>query len=158
MKEKRASRVNGSFQYIKLLLLTVCLYGCADTVKYPPVNLETITIQADQDANINSPIPFDLLVAYNPGAFDEIAKLTARDYFKKRDQILNDNPNMVQIWHWELVPGQRIQNLELKRGGARPAGALIFANYITAGDHRIRVGTQYHMNVRLLNQGMQVVQ
>ena len=137
--------------------MALYLQGCTDTIKYPPVNLETITIQADQDANINSPIPFDLLIAYNPSAFDEIAKLTARDYFKKRDQILNDNPDMVQIWHWELVPGQRINNLELKRGGSRPAGALLFANYITAGDHRMRVGTQPHMTIRLLNQGMQVI-
>ena len=108
---------------------------------------------ADQDANINSVIPFDVVIACDGPLFDEISKLTGKDYYQRREQLVLDHPQKLQVVPFELDPGQTI-NHKLKRKCLRRKGALLFAGYSTAGTHRMRVANQRHLKVRLKNQNM----
>lgn len=137
-----------------LLFGLLSLVGCGGK-SYPMVFLSKVTVVADQDANINSVIPFDIVIACDGPLFDEVSKLTSKDFYQRREQLVLDHPQKLQVIPFELDPGQTIEH-KIKRKCLRRKGALIFAGYGTAGTHRIRVANQRHLYVRLKNQMMKI--
>jgi len=78
----------------------------------------------------------------------------AKDYYAIAKQIRQDYPDLADILHWELTPGQVIKKYPIKlrsgfMGGVKPQGAILFANYYAPGPHRIRLGSSEIMNVHL---------
>ncbi len=68
-----------------------------------------------------------------------LASLSAAKYFAMSQQLLLDNPTLLDIWHWELVPGQIVQNFEPPQEQGDAFAAYVYANYLTPGDHRLKV-------------------
>lgn len=48
-------------------------------------------------------------------------------------------PNTFTVRSWELVPQQVLQLSEEALGSPRVAGMLLYANYLSAGDHRAQL-------------------
>ncbi|OQY58006.1 MAG: hypothetical protein B6245_14030 [Desulfobacteraceae bacterium 4572_88] len=99
-----------------------------------------ITVNVTEKANQNNPVAMDFLLVYDKNLLGELLKMSSKDWFEKREQIKLDylEGEGVECWSWEWVPGQKIpiQVLPLK---ANAEGALIFAEYLCPGAHRIRV-------------------
>ena len=161
----------GFFRYISLLGL-VALAGCAAAPapflagigqqlpgggttatsavpRGPEIEVQSVTLVAASNANDDTAIPVEFIVAYDQGVFVELMSMTAREYFQKAGQIKNDYPNIIQTWHWEIIPGQALNNQPIKITGDEPVGAVVFADYVNQGDHRIRVGAGEQMRIHL---------
>jgi type VI secretion system protein len=137
-------------RYVALLFGVLLLTGCqSNDQTYPDVNLETVNILLDADANENSATAVDLLMIYDKGLLKSIMSMNSRKYYNNLNQIKRDYPELVDIFHWELTPGQFIYNYPVTMRDDTPYGAVVFADYYTPGDHRIRVGTEENIHIQL---------
>lgn len=86
-------------------------------------------------ANQDSPIPTDFVAVSEKKLIAEIAKLSAKDWFDRRVQLMRDFPDKVQVVSWEWVPAQHAGPISIDLPKDALAG-FVFANYANAGDHR----------------------
>lgn len=130
-------KVLTNFKYIivsSLFLLAGCAVGTL-----PELSMDSVSIYAEPDANQNSAIAVDLVMIYDEELVKTLGKMSASTYFDSSKQLLLDNPTLLDIWHWELVPGQIVQDFEPPQDKGDAFAAFVFANYLTAGDHRVKV-------------------
>lgn len=125
------------------------LPGCGGGGDDPDINFETISLSLDADANLSSATSVDLLLVYDVDLLKALVKLKSQDYFASSDQIRRDHPEMVDVVHWELTPGQVITDHPIPLRSDSPYGALLFADYLTPGTHRLRIGSSDEIHVRL---------
>ena len=118
--------------YLGLLL---ALGGCAAARS---IGLEDISIQSAPDANANGAVAVDVVLVLSPGVADQVAKLPAADWFRRRTQLLRDNPDGLAVMSWELIPGQSVE-APVRRSAF---DAYVFALYSSPGDHRVRLATE----------------
>jgi type VI secretion system protein len=113
------------------------------------VKLDSVTFVTAPNANDNSPVAIDLVIAYDPMLLAELIKLPARQWFERRDQFRRDYPETIQVESWELTPGQTLAGrpIDVRR---QSTGAVVFANYRAPGEHRVRVGKEKTLVITLL--------
>jgi type VI secretion system protein len=124
------------------LLLTglLALAACGQAL----VKTKIVLFEVDEAANLNHPIAVDLVIIYDEKLLEEITALSAHDWFTKRAQLKRDYPISLSTWEWEFVPGQKSQELlsfKMPSEVSRAQGALLFASYVTPGQHRMRLDT-----------------
>lgn len=117
-----------------LVVLTTCSWQRG-------LELEEIVIDAQPDANNNTALPVDVALVVGPGVADQLAKLPAAEWFRRRAQLQRDFPDSLVVLSWELVPGQSAVDAP-KRAGI--VDGYLFAGYGTPGDHRVRLGFEDH--------------
>lgn len=110
-----------------------------------------IHVKIAEKANRNSPIAVDMLYVYDEKLLEQLAALTAKDWFEKKAQIVKDHPEGtgLDFWGWEWVPGQEIpvQKLPLR---SDTVGGIIFASYHSPGAHRLSFDPS--MDIKILLQ------
>lgn len=116
----------------------------------PAIEIQSVTLMAENNANDNTAIPVEFVVAYDQGVFVQLMSLTARQYFERAAQLKNDHPNVIQSWHWEMIPGQALDNQPIHITGDDPVGAVVYADYLNQGDHRIRIGAGDQLRIHLM--------
>jgi type VI secretion system protein len=100
------------------------------------------------DANENSAVAVDLVVVYDRKLVDELTKLPAAKWFAGKEQFAKDHPGQVLIRSWEWVPGQRVGDVAVQyESGAKKI--MLFANYLTEGDHRKVLDPQHPFELAL---------
>lgn len=115
----------------------------------PSIEVQSISLIADPDANDNSAIPVEYIVVYDQQLFVKLLALSARQYFQQERQLKNDSPNVLETWRWEVIPGQALIEQPAKYTGEDPVGAIVFADYYSPGDHRVRVGSGDQVRIEL---------
>ncbi len=143
-----------SLKNFSALLSILLIVGCAkdDDARDPELNLKSVSISLDNDANRNSATAIELLIIYKMELLKALMKINAADYFASSDQIKRDYPDMVEVYRWELTPGQSISDYKIRANGDDPLGIVIFADYLTPGNHRERVGNATSIHLRLRNE------
>jgi type VI secretion system protein len=117
-----------------LALLLPVLGACAEK---PALSVASVAIAAEDRANDFSPVAVDVVLVRDPKLVDELLKLSAGEWFLRRDQLLRDHPRDLSAHSWEVVPGQVLAQ---PLPDEPPAWAgLVFANYTKGGPHRLRV-------------------
>lgn len=116
----------------------------------PELEIASVSIYATPEANQNSAIAVDLVIVHNLELLKTIGKMSAAKYFSSVRQLLLDNPSLLDIWHWELVPGQMVAGFIPGQCTGAAYGAYVFANYLTPGDHRLKVAPEGIVNILLL--------
>jgi type VI secretion system protein len=120
------------------LCLALALCGCMKRQL-------TVKVSIVPGANGNSPVALDVVSVNDKDLVKELSKLTAADWFQKRDQYRLDysKPGILSVTSGEWVPGQAVPSVELPAPFPVPipllsskATVLIFANYFTPGPHR----------------------
>ena len=126
---------------------STALWGCSSTTGARRLLLKVVVAAR---SNNNSPIPVALVAVTDPKLFEKIAQMSAKQWFEQREQLRRDYPDGEAFteWEWEYVPGQSPQPAVIEIDG-RAAGAMIFANYRSPGDHRYRLGPQRRMRIDL---------
>jgi type VI secretion system protein len=113
-----------------------------------PPGPSTVTLVAAPNANNNAAIAVDLVLISDDLAAQQIAPLSAQDYFARRAQLMRDYGAGLQVRSWELAPGQIARDMP-----ARPVcnrvKTLLFARYAAPGDHRQVLGTSNAIVVSL---------
>ncbi len=134
------------YLFFFLIFLSSC-GGAPQPVKQ--VFLQSVMLDVDPRANEDTAIALDFVVTYSGDLSNTLLQLPAFKYFEQRKQLLRDNPDIIQIWSWEVVPGQIVNLTPITFSGPYPQAGIFFANYLTPGDHRIRVGKQASVKVIL---------
>lgn len=129
---------------ILFVIIAAAAAGCgAKNTRLPIVSSGklakfTIEVSVSDNANQNSPIPVDFVMVSDKKLLPEVAKLSAKDWFERRVQILRDFPAKVQVASWEWVPGQHVGPISVAVASST-RGAFLFANYLNNGGHRAYV-------------------
>ena len=145
----KGSTLSVRHQLALTTLAAACLFaGCAlrhpgksfkQAMGHPP----TLALQVNvaSDANVDSVVPFDVVVIENKGLLKQISQLDAATWFgaKGRCNYRGGPKAKVQFYSWELVPGQSFR-LEVPVTADTKA-VYGFADYSTPGDHRISLAS-----------------
>lgn len=121
-----------------------------------------VEVWISEDLNQNSPIAVELVVVYDKATLDKLAEMSARDWFRKRDQLAKDLADKVDLWPWEWVPRDDLSaplehpmvlNLPFRMGAK---GGVLFADYYSPGEHRQLVNPYKPIRLRFEEGGFRV--
>ncbi len=131
-------------------MAAIFLWSCSKSpFGNPNVYLERATIVGEMGMNRDTATAVDIVLVYDPELLKQVITLTANDYFLKKNQLMKDNPNLINAVSFEMVPGQVIPDTAITLSKLNAEGAIIFANYTTPGDHRRVLGRQQTVLIRL---------
>jgi type VI secretion system protein len=119
------------------LVAVLCVAGCSASL--PRVKVDSLAIQVAAQANLDTPIAVDAVLVRNPQLLETLLGLPSAKWFAEREQLRRDYPKDLSVVSYELVPGQQISDPAFTFDGQRAAGVLVFADYQTAGAHRVRL-------------------
>lgn len=107
-----------------------------------------IPVTIAPDANEDSPLAVDIIVVYDDKLIEKLLQKKARDWFAGREQFLRDYKDDVDSRKFEWIPGQVVDPIELNYGiGAKRL--VVFADYITPGEHRENIDPQQRFRLIL---------
>ncbi len=100
----------------------------------------TLAVNIAPDVNRNQPIAVDFVEINDKDLSKDVAKMTATDWFQKREQIKQDFPSTksISVRSWEWVPGQVVPDVKVAMRRP-PRLILVFANYSSPGPHRAAI-------------------
>ena len=98
-----------------------------------------LMIAADADANLNSPVALDIVFVRDLATLEKLQALPAAKWFAGRAELQRTFPDALVVRSLELVPRQTLRLSEKDLGSPRVAGVLLYADYATPGDHRVRL-------------------
>lgn len=113
------------------------LFGCFSA---PGVLTRDIAIEVAPEANDNSPIAVDLVLAYSDVALSRVAAMTPSEWFERRGDIVAAFPKEVKVTRWEVVPGQHLNRMPLPSDAHDATGALLLARYSARNAQRESIG------------------
>lgn len=100
----------------------------------PPV--KSLGLVATSPANGGYPVAVDVVFVYDQGAWEALPKLKAGEWFTGRSDMKSRYATQLDVLSWELVPGQRVDNVELPPRLRAAVGAVVFADYNGPGAYR----------------------
>lgn len=127
------------------LLLPLAFAGCPKgpkvvTKRLPGTAKESkvdVRVSVSPLANGGSPVALDILLVSDKELLKQLQKMTASDWFSRREQIILDHPKEQDLFvlSREWVPGQVVEPARLTVSPEVKAG-VVFANYFSPGEHR----------------------
>jgi hypothetical protein len=108
----------------------------------------SMQINVADGANQNFPIAMDLVTISDKKVIAEIGKLTSKDWFERRMQVLRDTQGKVSVASWEWVPGQHAGPISVAIA-PKTRVAYIFANYTNGGGHRALIDVKSPVVINL---------
>ena len=99
-----------------------------------------VKVHISPKANNNNPIAVDLVLVSDKKLLQELMKMSAKEWFEKRQQVELDHPKETALatQRWEWVPGQQVQ-VDRVPVKFEVVGGVVFANYFNAGAHRASI-------------------
>jgi type VI secretion system protein len=146
-------------------LLLAAVSGCAAVayVKdalFPPLprlQLGDVHVLTDAAANLNTAVELEIIFVLHQDVLKKVTELTATKWFELREDVRKTYPGGFESHKWELVPGQDLRLPALQFKDKRALAAVVFANYLTPGEHRARIdGFAGGVVIRLLPRGFTV--
>lgn len=137
------------FKILSFLGLTL-LVGC-DTVKSAigikpaKVWLEKITFRADDNMNDNSPVKVHVVIPYKDDLAGKLGGMDAATYFQQAKKLKSDAGDDIDVFSTDIIPGTTETILEITPKSSTGVIALMFARYLTPGDHRTNVSADYEL-------------
>lgn len=112
-----------------------------------------VAVDVARQANQNSPVAVSLLLVYDAQLLEQLKAMPASQWFEKRAQIRENFPGNAgfESWDWEWVPGQIVCPRELPLRASAKAG-IVFANYLTPGEHRAVFKPTKALKINLLEE------
>jgi type VI secretion system protein len=100
---------------------------------------QEVVIAAAEGANLNSPVAVDIVLVLEEPALEKLAALPAAKWFQVRSDMLRTFPGTYIYKSWEVAPGQTLRLPGETFGTPSVVGVFVFADYLTPGEHRMRV-------------------
>jgi len=123
------------------------VYSSVKSTFLPIQELRSVTITTTGDMNESSPVALDLLLVFSDDAKKILEDLTANQWFTQKQDILNQFRKEIQISSWEMIPSQRLSNLELQKSNDNYICAIIFANYNNSFTNRRSISDVKEMTI-----------
>ena len=93
-----------------------------------------LNVALSSTANQNSPVAVDVCLIKDKAFLKTAQGLSANDWFVKKTQFQRQFPKALEVKSWEWVPGQSVSPINFVVP-VDTQGAMIFANYASAGLH-----------------------
>jgi type VI secretion system protein len=150
-----------SLSYLIVVLCSLILVSCGGTdaltsalksgmnFSRAKVWIERISFKASDDMNDTSPVTLHVVVVYDAALLAEIVKLEANAYFQKIDQLKIDNAGKLDVFPFDLIRGQRLNDQTISPSKTSGEGAVIFARYASPGPHRAVLADEHAVLVEL---------
>ncbi len=118
-----------------------------------------VGLQAEVEANQNSPIAVAVLAVYDKDLFKELSKLSAKEWFEQEEQRLKDNPDQTLFTHksWEILPLQRVREEWFPLRDEDGIRGIVFADYSGEGKFRMRFDPQARVLISLAKNDFAIV-
>ena len=98
-----------------------------------------VTVVAAEGANLNTPVALDVVLLRDEATLGMVSALSASKWFSSRGDLVKTFPEGLSYQSLEIVPGQTLKLPASTFGASRLVGVLLFADYLTPGEHRVRV-------------------
>jgi type VI secretion system protein len=98
-----------------------------------------LTVIASPDANLNTPVALDIVQVHDEATLALVSSLPASKWFASRADLAKTFPEGLSIRSLEVTPAMTIKLPASVFAPSRQIGVFIFADYLTAGEHRARV-------------------
>tara|TARA_B100000575_G_C23098916_1_gene633937 strand:- start:505 stop:981 length:477 start_codon:yes stop_codon:yes gene_type:complete len=146
--------------WLLLLAAVVCLPGCGMLPKiFLDIETKTVAISASTTANQGFPVALDIILVNDTLLMDTVKDLSAKNWFKGRDQFINTNTTALSVISREVVPGEIAPIVELPRSKRANAKSIfVFAKFLVDGNHRLRVDAFEKPKIILTGNLMRLVQ
>jgi type VI secretion system protein len=125
-----------------LMSVVLCIEGCSIFSKTPsPVtpDWQSIVVAADDDANTNSPVAIDIVLALDQTMVDSLLATSASKWFATKGDVQRTFAKSIIVFSYEIVPRQSVKLDHQALSAKKILGAFVFADYSTPGDHRQRL-------------------
>lgn len=118
------------------------------------VNLRKLKISASTNMNNGTAIKLHLILVSNPLLLKKLMDMDAIDYFKLAPNLEREYPKEYELFEWEVVPGDNMEEEpKIQRYGDALTG-FIFASYDSVGSHRARITDDENIMLRLNEKDM----
>jgi len=109
-----------------------------------------VKVHVSPAANNNNPVAVDLVLVNDKKLLQELMKLSASEWFEKRNQFALDYPKETGLaaGQWEWVPGQQVK-IDKVIVKSDVVGGVVFANYFNAGTHRAPIDPRKPIRITL---------
>jgi type VI secretion system protein len=97
------------------------------------------TLVATDAANLNTALAVDLVLVQDDALLATLLAMPSSKWFAARADMAKTFPEQLRYLSVEMAPGQIMALPRDKIGHERLVGALVFADYQTPGEHRLRV-------------------
>lgn len=126
------------------LLMSVVLFtsGCSLFSKSPSPatpDWQSIVVAADEDANGNSPVAIDIVLALDQTMVESLLTMSASKWFATKGDVQRTFAKSITVFSYEIVPRQSVKLNHQALSANKILGAFVFADYSTPGDHRQRL-------------------
>jgi predicted component of type VI protein secretion system len=117
-----------------------------------------VSVNIAQEANGGNPVALDLVLVSDKDLLKELQKMTAGQWFERREQIVLDHPKRGElvVVSREWAPGQVVAPDSLKVAPEVRA-AVVFANYFNPGEHRAVLDPRRDFLIKLGEEKIEVV-
>lgn len=139
-----------------LFLVAVGSTGCSNGALQSILSLQTakvwlnkVSFRVADDVNDSSPVTLHILIPYKDDLLSDLSKMSAEEYFKRSEQIKNDNAGNLDIFSWDLIRSQKLDDEPIVPTKVSGVGILVFARYSTPGDHRISIADDEAVLIKL---------
>lgn len=135
-----------SSRWLALLVLMLILGGCG-TLKntlFPPgvkPDWDQVSLTTIAGSNKDFPVAVDIVLVMDEVLAKKISSMQASDWFTSRAGLIKANPGDLDIESLELVPGTTIILPGKRFSEKRVFLAVIMADYLTSGEHNVRIDT-----------------
>lgn len=98
-----------------------------------------VTVVAADGANLNTPVALDIVLLRDEATLGMVSALSASKWFSSRSDLAKTFPEGLTYQSMEIAPGQTLKLPASTFGASRLIGVILFADYLTPGEHRVRV-------------------
>ncbi|MBY0281199.1 MAG: hypothetical protein K2W94_03475 [Alphaproteobacteria bacterium] len=145
---------------VLLVLSSLILVGCSSdavvsalksVVSLQPAKvwIEKVNFAASADVNDSSPVTVHIVIAYKPELLADLSKMDADVYFQKIEQIKLDNAGQIDVFSWDIIRGQHLNDVTITPSKVTGEGVLVFARYSSPGPHRVAIADDKEVTIQL---------
>ena len=145
--------------FLSTCIILILLNGCAylNSLFSYNVLLEKVSILVDNNVNNNSAVALDLVVVCDEEINSEIGKMRAEEYFHKKSDLVMSNSDKILVWHWEVVPGQKLMNQQINFEEFDPINGYVFAYYANDNVNRVKIPDVKEIKIVLSKDRVRIV-
>lgn len=111
--------------------------------------LHSVSFRAADDLNDSSPVTLHIVIPYTADLYTSLTKMSAEDYFRKAEQIKLDNTGNIDVFSWDLIRSQSLNDEPISPSKVSGEGVIVFGRYSSPGDHRVTIADDEKVTVHL---------
>ena len=116
-----------------------CATKTTEPTKITTGKVQQVTIDADSNANMGSPVVVDIVSAYDGQLVKVLESIPASEWFSSKNKYIDQFKGKIFVISREIAPGNQIQLKYTTETEEKPIATFIFASYDSPGEHRLKV-------------------